>query len=109
MHKVDFDIEETLRVTLDRIRSVAEPKKVILFGSAARGSMGPDSDIDLLIIVRSGIHRRRTAQEVYRRLVGVGCAIDVVVVTEDDVLAHAHNDGIVIGRAISEGRVVYAA
>ncbi len=27
------------------------PRRVILFGSAARGLAGPDSDIDLLVVV----------------------------------------------------------
>ena len=38
----------------------AQPEKIILFGSAARGEMGPDSDVDLLV-VKSGVHRRELA------------------------------------------------
>ena len=33
-----------------RIVRAAEPQKIVLFGSAARGTMGPDSDYDLLVI-----------------------------------------------------------
>jgi len=33
-----------------RVVAVADPDKIILFGSAARGEMGPNSDLDLLII-----------------------------------------------------------
>jgi predicted nucleotidyltransferase len=33
-----------------RIVEVAQPEKIILFGSAARGDMGPHSDVDLLVI-----------------------------------------------------------
>ena len=33
-----------------RIVEVADPEKIILFGSAARGEMGRNSDVDLLII-----------------------------------------------------------
>ena len=42
-----------------RVIEVAEPDRIILFGSAARGQMGPDSDIDLLVI-KGGIASRRT-------------------------------------------------
>jgi len=33
-----------------RIVAAAQPEKIVLFGSAARGTMGPDSDYDLLVI-----------------------------------------------------------
>lgn len=36
---------------LDAVVSYFHPRRVILFGSYARGEAGPDSDIDLLVIV----------------------------------------------------------
>jgi predicted nucleotidyltransferase len=36
---------------LDPVLAYFRPRRVILFGSAARGEAGPDSDIDLLVIV----------------------------------------------------------
>jgi uncharacterized protein len=33
-----------------RVVDAAAPEKIVLFGSAARGTMGPDSDLDLLVI-----------------------------------------------------------
>jgi len=42
-----------------RVVEAAQPDKIILFGSAARGEMGPDSDIDLLVIKRGRFNRRR--------------------------------------------------
>ncbi len=33
-----------------RVVEAAKRDKIILFGSAARGEMGPDSDLDLLVI-----------------------------------------------------------
>jgi len=43
-----------LRVPPDLLDSVVayfRPRRVILFGSHARGQAGPDSDIDLLVVV----------------------------------------------------------
>ena len=37
-----------------RIVEVAHPRQIILFGSAARGDMGPQSDIDVLVVVPDG-------------------------------------------------------
>lgn len=43
-----------------RIVDVAHPDRIILFGSAARGEMGPDSDLDLLVVKAGVPHRRET-------------------------------------------------
>ena len=36
---------------LDPVVAYLNPRRIILFGSAARGDAGPDSDIDLLVIL----------------------------------------------------------
>ena len=85
----------------------AQPIRIILFGSAARGTMGPDSDLDLLVVVRDGVHRRRTAQTIYKSLRGIGFAKDVVVVTESDVRQFGKNPSLVIYPALSQGKEIY--
>jgi len=100
--------EEVLHEIVRRIIEVAKPEKIILFGSAARGEMGPDSDIDLLVI-KSGVHRRNLAKAIYQHLFGVGQAIDIVVVTPEDVERYGDCPGLVIAYALREGRVLYAA
>ena len=67
-----------------RIIAVANPKRIVLFGSAARGNMTKDSDFDMLVVVRPPVHRRQMAQKIYRGLRGTGIAVDRVVATEDD-------------------------
>ncbi len=42
--------EKLLKKVIDRILAVSRPELIILFGSAATGHMGPDSDLDLLVI-----------------------------------------------------------
>ena len=92
-----------------RIRAVIEPRQVILFGSAARGEMGANSDLDLLVVVSTGLHRRQTAQKIYRNLIGLGFAADIVVVTEDDLVRYRDQVGMIIKPALEEGKVLYAA
>ena len=41
--------KEILDEAVRRILSVVKPRRIILFGSAARGEAGPESDIDLLV------------------------------------------------------------
>jgi predicted nucleotidyltransferase len=106
---MDDETKEALEEVVRRIVAVAHPVKVVLFGSAARGTMGPTSDFDFLVVVSNGTHRRQTAGNIYRKLIGVGFPVDIVVVTEDDVREHGDNIGRVIMPALSEGKLVYAA
>ena len=102
-------LENILNEIIKRILDVVQPKNIILFGSAVRGEMGANSDIDLLVVVPSGLHRRKTAQKIYRNLIGVGFAVDIVVVLEDDIERFKDRNGMVIQLALKEGKVVYAA
>lgn len=100
----DVGLQEAIR----RIVAVAQPEKIILFGSAAREDSSADSDLDLLV-VKSGVHRRHLAQAIYRNLIGVGRAVDIVVVTPEDIERYGNSPALVIASALREGRVVYAA
>ena len=60
-----FPDPAALETLVRRIVELARPDRIVLFGSAARGEMGPDSDLDVLV-VKSGVeHRRRLAQDIY--------------------------------------------
>lgn len=61
---------QTIEELVRRIVEVVHPQRIILFGSAARGDMRPDSDIDVLVVMPEGVHRRRTAQELHEQLFG---------------------------------------
>ncbi|CAN5390213.1 hypothetical protein BH24GEM3_BH24GEM3_02430 [soil metagenome] len=98
-------LEEIVR----RVVEVAQPDRIILFGSAARGESGPDSDIDLLVI-KSGVeHRRRLAEEIYLELSGIEVPVDVVVATPEDVERFGSRIGSVIRPALREGEEIYVA
>jgi predicted nucleotidyltransferase len=101
--------ERLLGELVKRTVATANPVRIILFGSAARGTMGPDSDLDLLVVVHDGVHRRRTAQAIYRGLRGIGFAKDVVVVTESDIREFGKNPSLVICPALRQGREIYHA
>ena len=98
-------LEEILR----RVVEVAHPDRIILFGSAARGELGPDSDIDLLVVKSDVAHRRKLAQDIHARLYGVLAPVDVLVLTPEDLVALRGKVGSIIGPALEEGKVVYAA
>ena len=107
MKKIISKQNAILNRIIDRIVSVAHPEKIILFGSTARNETSPFSDIDLLIVKRDA-HRRKLAFEIYRNLIGVGCPVDLVVVTPEDIEKYGNSPSLIIYPALKEGKVVYA-
>jgi predicted nucleotidyltransferase len=102
-------LQDLIESAVERIVSAASPLRIILFGSAARQEIGPNSDLDMMVVIPTGRHRRKTAQKIYRNMIDLGFAVDVVVVTEEDLERFAENPGMIIGAALKEGRELYAA
>lgn len=100
---------QTLQEIVSRIVEVAHPKRLILFGSGARGDMGLESDIDILVIVEPPTHRGELSERIYRNLHGVSLPVDVVVVTEDDVQKYSGKIGTILPPALKDGVVIYEA
>ena len=98
--------ERVLDDVIARIVDVAAPEKIILFGSAARGETGRNSDLDLLII-KDGADGLDLMARIYKRLHGVGAAVDAIVVSPQDVERFKDSHALVIKPALKEGTVVY--
>lgn len=90
-----------------RVVHAAQPDKIVLFGSAARGEMGPHSDVDLLVIKGGKFNRRRLVAKIYDELYGAGAAVDVVIVTPDEVQRYRDAPCLAIFPALRDGRIVY--
>lgn len=101
--------DEQLRDLVARIVMAVHPLRVILFGSAARGEAGPESDVDVLIVMPDGAHWLNTAQTVYRNLTGIRVAVDIVVATETDMSDYKDSPGLIYREALKDGRILYAA
>jgi uncharacterized protein len=92
-----------------RVVDTVHPLRIILFGSAARGEMGPNSDLDTLIVVEGESDCRAVAKILARRLRGLGCATDLLVVNQADMETHANNPYLVLHAALSERKELYRA
>ena len=101
--------EQILQEIIRRVVEVAQPEKIILFGSAARGEMGPSSDVDLLVIKSGKYDQGRLVGDIYINLHGVGQAVDVVLVTPEQVERYRNTHCLIIAPAIREGREIYHA
>jgi predicted nucleotidyltransferase len=101
--------QKILNEIIRRIVGVANPEKIIMFGSAARGQMGRNSDVDLLVVKGGRYDKGRLTEKIYMNLHGSGEAVDVIVVTPKEVERYRDTRCLVIAPALREGRVIYAA
>jgi predicted nucleotidyltransferase len=92
-----------------RVVEAARPDQIVLFGSAARGDMGPNSDLDLLVVKSGKFHRDRLVQKIYDNLFGAEVAVDVILVTPEEVERYRDTPCLVLCPALKEGKVVYGA
>lgn len=100
--------EQITQLVKDIVETV-QPLKVILFGSAVSGDLTPDSDIDVLVVMPEGVHRRKTAQLLYQKITDLGVPFDVLVATPDDLEKHKNNIGLIYQAVLKEGVEVYAS
>ncbi len=93
----------------DRIVQTVHPERVILFGSAARGELGPDSDIDIMVVMPNGTHRSNTTRYLYKQLFGFGFPVDILVTTPSTLEQHKDNIGLIYRTVLAEGKEIYVA
>ena len=90
-----------------RILAVSDPTKIILFGSYARGDFGPDSDLDLLVILEGVDSPRAESINLRRTLRGLLVPVDILVATPEQVERHRNTVGMIYRSALAEGKVLY--
>jgi predicted nucleotidyltransferase len=104
-----FPVAQLAQEVTRRILQIVQPQRVVLFGSSVRGNLTPDSDLDVLVILRGPAHRRQVAQSIYRNLHGVGVPVDIVVATQEDIEQYGNRPGSILRQALQEGQVIYEA
>jgi len=92
---------------VERIVEGFDPHQIILFGSYARGTAGPDSDVDLLVVMPVEGSRRQQRVAIRVALRGMGLAKDVFVVTPEEVERYGDLVGTLVYPALRDGKVLY--
>lgn len=93
---------------VDTIVERFDPERIILFGSHARGSAGPDSDVDLLVVMPIKGSKHEQAIEIGVALHGIPVAKDIVVCAPEEFEWRKEIPGTVERPAALEGKVLYA-
>lgn len=101
--------ESLLNEIVRRVLTVAQPDRIILFGSAATGRMTKDSDIDLLIVETAPVNTHDRSVEIRRALGKIGYPVDVIVMPTERFERTRTIIGGIAHPATKYGRVLYAA
>jgi uncharacterized protein len=80
-----FSEEYIRQEIVKRIQEVAHPRRIVLFGSRARGDARADSDYDLLVVQDEVKSKRDESHELRKALMGLQIFVDVLLrSTEED-------------------------
>ena len=100
-------VQEEINRIVNIIVSRFHPERVILFGSSAKGEVGPDSDIDLMVVMPVKGSIRKKANEIDDSLSHRTVPLDLIVVTPEQFERNSRRIGTVIRTAFFNGKVVY--
>jgi uncharacterized protein len=86
------------------------PERVYVFGSQARGTPGPNSDVDILVVISTADEPTyRLAARAYVALAPLGLPVEILFMTRNEFDERAPAAASLPARVLSEGRLLYAA
>ena len=101
------EIDRIIPKMVRRIVRQCSPQKIILFGSHASGHAGPDSDVDLLIVMQAVKSKARQEIELRMALRDFATPKDIVVTTAKEFEWRKKVPGTIERPAAREGRILY--
>jgi predicted nucleotidyltransferase len=104
---MSFVSDDLIRDIVRRIVETAQPEKVVLFGSGARGEARADSDYDVLVIKHSDEPRYRRSVPLYAALADLPVEVEVMVYTPEEVEEWSKVPQAFITTAVREGTTIY--
>jgi uncharacterized protein len=102
--------EEKIAKAVALLAQGAAPSRILVFGSAARGALGPHSDLDLLVIMKDEVgHARSESVRLRRFLNDLEMSVDILVISEREAAEAITRKQGILSRALREGQVRYEA
>ena len=101
---------EKIREAVRKIVDFAQPQRIILFGSAARGETNIHSDVDFLVVTRAEVESpRKESVRIRQALRGLSMPMDILVISEGRLKELGDRPGLIYREALRSGKVVYEA
>lgn len=101
-------LEEAKKIA-QKVASSYKPKKIILFGSTARGQANDQSDIDLLVIAESQEKRPFRVKKIFQSVRGLkrDFPLDPIVYTQEEIDKRLSLGDPFITNVVNQGVVLY--
>jgi len=107
-HPTDISVNmEKIRDAARRIADRFHPDRIILFGSFATGTPGPDSDADILVVMEHGGTRREKAMEIRESISAINMPKDVFVNSPGELEKYRDIPGTISSIACRTGVTLY--
>ena len=100
-------MNEALEKAVKIIVEVADPDRIILFGSRSRGEASRSSDFDVCVLKKGVVAKRKLAQLLYRSLYGIGVPVDIIVETPEKLEELKDNPYMIYKDIAEHGNVLY--
>jgi len=97
--------QRAIRTVVEQIAAQFSPRKVLLFGSYARGSPKPESDVDLLVIMETADEAEQSLA--VRQAIKCNFGLDIIVRTPDNLERRLKLGDFFLREAMAEGKVLY--
>ncbi len=103
-----MNADEAIGIMVERIATRFRPERIILFGSRARGTAEPDSDVDLLVVFSTCVDRKAASLSIMKALADLPVGKDIVVTTSAELATRGRLASTILYPACHEGKVLYA-
>ena len=100
---------ETIQRLTELLIEAARPKRIIMFGSQARGEAGEDSDLDIMVVEEGVSDRAEEMVRLNRLLRSLDVPVDLLVVSAEKFNYWCDTPGNVYFEAATEGEILYEA
>jgi predicted nucleotidyltransferase len=103
---------EIIQAAVNRLAAAtSSPSRVIVFGSYARGTAHPNSDLDLMVIEEEVIDKAAEYMKLLDALgrIAPGVGVDLLIFPKQEYERRSQVPGTVLYRAQKEGKVLYDA
>ena len=100
-------VGKSLRPAIQKIVQELHPEMIVLFGSYAYGNPNPDSDVDLLVILKTKASPKDRSWAVSRLLLPRPFPVDILVKTPREVKQGLKTGDFFLKEILTRGKVLY--
>ncbi|KXK12540.1 MAG: DNA polymerase subunit beta [Chloroflexi bacterium OLB14] len=104
---LNVSVGKSLPLAIQKIVTELKPEKIVLFGSYAYGKPNPDSDVDLLVVMKTNASYKERSWKVSRLLIPRPFPVDILVKTPKEINTALKAGDFFLKEILTRGKVLY--